>query len=133
MRRIYISNEKKVLGSVCVVKADATNPNLKLGGAVFSLYRMNEKKGRYEKRLSDLVTRDDGTLILEGLIPGEYMLVEDKSPKGYVFDNTKVPFCIDLDDEGKIIQLDTILILNRPERKSCNCCKYFLERFCCNR
>jgi len=129
MKQIYIPNKKEdALGSICFIKVDAKNPCLTLGGAVFSLYILNEEKCCYEEYLSNLITQDDGVIIINQLKPSKYMLVENRAPDGYICGNTKICFNIEMDDTGKIIEMGTVLIFNYPKRKrrkccSCCCCK----------
>jgi len=122
MKRIYISNEKETtLGCVRFILANAIDPHQRLGGAVFSLYKRNEKKCCYEKLLSGLLTGENGVLIIDRLEPGQYMLTENTAPEGYLFEFTKVFFNIEMDRTGRVIELDTILIFNYPNRRACPC------------
>ena len=133
MRRIYISNKRKTApGSARFIKVDATNPCITLCGAVFELYVLNRKRCRYEKLSSGHVTGEDGVLVIDDLEPGEYMLAERKAPAGYLFQNTKVFFCIGLSDSGEIIEPEPIKILNYPGEDCCCLCYCKCCCHCCS-
>ena len=74
----------KQLGKIQIYKVDSEDHDRFLAGAEFVLYKYNEHEGRYEVYESGLVTDEDGCLLIEGLEPGGYKLVETKSPAGYV-------------------------------------------------
>ena len=122
MKRIYITNKKKsTLGSAYFTKVDASNQSIKLRGAVFNLYMLKERKCCYEECLLGLVTKDDGTLTINQLAVGKYMLAECKAPNGYMLEDTKVFFCIKQDEAGEAIDTKNIMILNNPKSKECCC------------
>ncbi|WYQ42641.1 SpaA isopeptide-forming pilin-related protein [Bacillus sp. FSL W7-1321] len=62
-----------------------------LEGAVFTL--LNEAG---EEVATGLTTDENGVLIIEDLLPGNYELIETKAPTGYLLDDTPIPFTIDL-------------------------------------
>ncbi len=79
---------------VVIQKTDSTDPNLKLSGAVFDLYREAREgevsvtlpglEGNYVKLYDKTVTTDEnGQAVISGLVPGDYWLVETKAPAGY--------------------------------------------------
>ena len=78
---IYIGNT--LLGSIQIIKVDADNPNIRLEGAVFDLYKLNPISGQYDLIQTNLVSGPDGSIILQDLEPGEYKLVETRPPAGY--------------------------------------------------
>ena len=129
MKRIYISNERETAsGRARFIKVDANDPSVTLAGAIFDLYMRNEKRGCYCELQSGFVTQADGTLIIDRLKAGKYMLVESKAPNGYAFENIKVFFAIGTNGGGEISGTDTILIPNRP-KKCGNCCG---KDYCCH-
>ena len=78
---IYISNT--LLGSIQIIKVDADDPNIRLAGAMFDLYKLNPISGQYDLIQVNLVSGPDGSIILQNLQPGEYKLVETLPPAGY--------------------------------------------------
>ena len=132
MQQIYIPNKKKrILGSVCFMKVDANDPTLTLGGAVFSLYMRNKRTGCYEEISSGYVTENNGMLNIDGLKPGQYMLMESEAPEGYIYEKIRTFFRIEVNDAGEVIEPNTILIGNHPKRKCCHCCRCCRRRYCC--
>jgi uncharacterized surface anchored protein len=93
---IDISN-KWIRGEVEVVLTDSeTDEPLKC--AVFGIYTMDDE-------LIDEITIDDnGYVLSNNLIYGEYYVKEMKSPVGYNLDKDKYPFTVDTNE--KIIHLD---------------------------
>ena len=109
---IYIDNIR-LRGSVKCLKTDFENPEIKLKGAVFSLFMYNEETYKYELVSSGLTTSADGMLIIDDLLPGDYKLVETKAPEGYYLSpNPETHFTIALDHNGEIIVLGIIDITN---------------------
>ena len=78
---IKIYNKK--LGKVQIYKVDSVDHDIRLPGAEFILYRYDEETKKYEEYRSGLVSDEHGSLLIEGLLPGEYKLLETKSPLGY--------------------------------------------------
>lgn len=76
------------LGSVVLTKVDA-NSGETLQGAVFDLY------GSEGVLQSGVETNSSGKLAIDGLVPGEYQLVETQAPVGYELDETPVTFTIE--------------------------------------
>ena len=74
----------KLLGKIQICKVDSEDHDLFLAGAEFILYKYNEDEGFYEVYESGLVSGEDGCLLIEELEPGDYKLVETKSPAGYL-------------------------------------------------
>lgn len=80
---------------VVIQKADSTDPNLKLSGAQFHLYRKARDgeagattlaglEGTYiDLRIEGMTTDENGQAVIESLVPGDYWLVETKAPAGY--------------------------------------------------
>ncbi|MEK5300112.1 SpaA isopeptide-forming pilin-related protein [Bacillus sp. FSL R10-2201] len=86
--KVTIQNEKevvkveaeneKLLGSLQIIKTDDKDQVERLAGAVFTL---KDAKGNVVKE--KITTDKSGTVKVEGLVPGEYMLEETKAPEGY--------------------------------------------------
>ncbi|MBC2324392.1 MSCRAMM family protein [Listeria booriae] len=74
-------------GSVELTKVDSADHKIVLDGAKFSL--LNETGTVLQ---TDLTTGKDGKLVVSGLNPGKYSLVETAAPSGYVLDKTPVAF-----------------------------------------
>ena len=109
---IYISNAK-LRGHVTFLKRDSEKQEIKLEGAIFSLFMYNTEEDEYELISSGLTTSEEGTLLIENLLPGEYKLVETKAPEGYYLSETaETQFTISLDQDGKIVELETINVAN---------------------
>ena len=109
---IYIENAK-AKGHVKFSKMDSENREIKLAGAVFSLFVFNEQLDKYELVFEELTTSVGGELEIDDLLPGVYKLVETKAPKGYYLkDNMEIPFTISLGEDGEIIEPGLIEITN---------------------
>ncbi|WP_248306644.1 MSCRAMM family protein, partial [Clostridium perfringens] len=76
------------IGKVVLTKKDSKNGNL-LEGAVFNL---QDQQGNNIR--TNLITDENGQIILNDLAPGDYQFVETKAPNGYELDTTPVKFTI---------------------------------------
>ncbi|PWX64741.1 SpaA isopeptide-forming pilin-related protein [Clostridium perfringens] len=76
------------LGGVVLTKKDSKNGNL-LEGAVFNL---QDQQGNDIR--TNLISDENGQIILNDLAPGDYQFVETKAPEGYELDATPVKFTI---------------------------------------
>lgn len=65
-------------GSVVITKQDAADPRITLEGMVFEIYKVGDTK----PLITD-VTGADGTRKVEGLVPGNYYVLEKTPPDGY--------------------------------------------------
>ena len=109
---IYVDNEK-LTECVTFCKIDSENHEIKLEGAVFSLFIYNEHTDEYDLIASNLTTSEHGLLKTDDLLPGIYKLVETKAPDGYYLGNDReTHFTVELDQEGEIIEHETIEITN---------------------
>lgn len=75
-------------GAVQLTKVDKQT-NQVLSGASFALYKQD---GTLVK--NDLVTNNQGQILYDNLMPGNYYFVETKAPAGYQLDNRQLPFTI---------------------------------------
>ncbi|WP_353892877.1 SpaA isopeptide-forming pilin-related protein [Proteinivorax hydrogeniformans] len=81
-------------GRVRLIKTDASgNP---LAGAE---YEIKDENG--EAVFSGLTTAEDGRLLVTGISPGKYSIVEVKAPEGYIIDSTPMHFEINATNEGE--------------------------------
>lgn len=83
----HMANQEKPGGSK-LVKKDA-NTGKVLKGAIFSL---QDQKGNNIR--TNLITDENGQIVLNDLVPGDYQFVETKAPEGYELDTTPVKFTI---------------------------------------
>ncbi|WP_215145907.1 SpaA isopeptide-forming pilin-related protein [Exiguobacterium qingdaonense] len=83
--------------SVRLVKTDGETGDV-LAGATFSLLN---GEGKVVKE--DLVTNEDGEIVVEGLVPDDYQFVETKAPKGYFLDESPYPFTFEQGDVEKTV------------------------------
>ena len=77
---------------------DATNPQHKLPGAVFEIYRDADGDGRYTEGVDTLIGRMDeietGFYSLSDLVYGKYLIYEAQAPANFVRDTIYYPFYI---------------------------------------
>lgn len=91
---VDVENER-ILGSASLVKTNAMNNVIKIGGANYDLYYMNEITGAYEKRNKDpYVTDAEGSFIVRDLDWGSYYFKETKAPEGYKLNEETYKFII---------------------------------------
>lgn len=86
--------------AVRLVKTDSESGDV-LSGATFKLLN-----GVGELVKEDLVTNEDGEIVVEGLVPGDYQFVETKAPKGYFLDETPHPFAFERGDVEKTVSVE---------------------------
>ena len=92
---LYASN--KMLGKVQIYKIDSEEHDLFLAGAEFTLYKYNSTESEYEVYRTGIVSDFNGSVLIEGLEPGDYKLVETESPVGYSLpENPETLFTITL-------------------------------------
>lgn len=72
------------LGTVKLIKSDANDPSHTLKGAVYSLYDVDGYKYR-----TNLVTDDNGEVLVEDLPWGSYYFAEESAPFGYSLSDKK--------------------------------------------
>ena len=112
LNTIHIENAK-LRGNVLFSKIDAEDAQIKLEGAVFSLFIFNTETDKFELLSTGHTTLHDGSLVLEDLLPGSYKLVETAAPEGYYLGTgAETLFTVALDTEGDIIDLGCIDIEN---------------------
>lgn len=99
-------------GSVELNKVD-TDSKKALTGAEFNLYT---SEGTLVKK--QLITDQNGRLIVNDLVPGDYYFVEQKAPTGYQLSNDKQPFTIVKNANGKPKQINlTVTNSKQPEKE----------------
>ncbi|WP_270166339.1 SpaA isopeptide-forming pilin-related protein [Paenibacillus sp. SYP-B4298] len=94
--RVQVSNEQTT-GSVQLTKVDQNNKTRMLKGAQFTLRQADGTVVH-----TGLETDDNGQLVVDGLKPGNYELVETKSPSGYRLDATPIRFTIDFNPQAAV-------------------------------
>lgn len=101
---------KPIKGTVTTTKVDATNPQHKLSGAVFEIYRDADGDGRYTEGVDTLIGRMDeietGFYSLSDLVYGKYLIYEAQAPANFVRDTIYYPFSITKD--GQTVTFETI-------------------------
>ena len=113
--QLWTLEEKKTQTDVTVQKQDADTQEI-LPGAKFRFFVYNADFGVYVP-VSDGTTNQQGQIIFSDLGPGAYRLIEETAPPGYELPSQKVwDFSIELDDEGEIEDMETIIITNELAR-----------------
>ena len=101
---------KPIKGTVTTTKVDATNPQHKLSGAVFEIYRDADGDGRYTEGVDTLIGRMDeietGFYSLSDLVYGKYLIYEAQAPANFVRDTIYYPFSIT--EDGQTVTFETI-------------------------
>ena len=101
---------KPIKGTVTTTKVDATNPQHKLSGAVFEIYRDADGDGRYTEGVDTLISRMDeietGFYSLSDLVYGKYLIYEAQAPANFVRDTIYYPFSIT--EDGQTVTFETI-------------------------
>lgn len=101
---------KPIKGTVTTTKVDATNPQHKLSGAVFEIYRDADGDGRYTEGVDTLIGRMDeietGFYSLSNLVYGKYLIYEAQAPANFVRDTIYYPFSIT--EDGQTVTFETI-------------------------
>ena len=101
---------KPIKGTVTTTKVDATNPQHKLSGAVFEIYRDADGDGRYTEGVDTFVGRMDeietGFYSLSDLVYGKYLIYEAQAPANFVRDTIYYPFSIT--EDGQTVTFETI-------------------------
>ena len=101
---------KPIKGTVTTTKVDATNPQHKLSGAVFEIYRDADGDGRYTEGVDTLIGRMDeietGFYSLSDLVYGKYLIYEAQAPANFVRDTIYYPFSIT--ENGQTVTFETI-------------------------
>lgn len=93
-------------GSVELEKYD-DKTNERLEDAVFNLYKKNTN-GNDKLIYNNLVTNNQGKIVISGLTAGDYYFVETTPPPGYELSNKRWEFSITKEniDEGQYVQID---------------------------
>ncbi|MBO0476990.1 hypothetical protein DOK76_07905 [Vagococcus sp. DIV0080] len=104
VQQVKVTNEKvkeeEYLGSVKLIKTDKTDSKKYLKGAEFSLF---DKANKLVEK--NLVTNDEGFLVVENLKEGSYYFIETKAPAGYEKTNEKYAFDIKKNETSTVQQV----------------------------
>ena len=124
MKIIYIPNTRaEKLYNIRAIKTDACDERIRLKGAVFDLYKFDERCGAYFIVEKNLCTDKNGESLIKNLPAGRYKFVEICAPCGYFICHETI-----LRVEVNSCQADCentveITISNRREKccRSCSC------------
>ncbi|MCM2675893.1 SpaA isopeptide-forming pilin-related protein [Alkalicoccobacillus plakortidis] len=94
-------------GSVVLVKVDADNPDVTLAGTEFKLVNADR-----ETVHENLVTDEDGRIVVENLVPGTYYFVETKAPEHYVLDDTEYEVIVEKGQDQAFVVTATNTLSN---------------------
>jgi LPXTG-motif cell wall-anchored protein len=99
MLKINVEN-KLVPGEIIFTLTDRDTGNLLVGAE----YKLVDEAGNVIQ--ANLITDSNGQIIIRGLRPGNYQLIETKAPKGYVLDPTPISFEIGKSQKEPFIVID---------------------------
>ncbi|MGM9950302.1 MAG: collagen binding domain-containing protein, partial [Lysinibacillus sp.] len=105
LERITVTN-KRILGTLTVIKVDEDNGDAALAGAEFTLY--NKKTG--EAVGDPQITGEDGTVTFSDLAWGTYQVKETQAPTGYQKVTDPIEVTI---DQGNTGELQPIIVTNK--------------------
>ncbi|EDP68177.1 hypothetical protein CAT7_11370 [Carnobacterium sp. AT7] len=94
-------------GSLEILKVDENEKALQ--GAEFSILD-NDGKKVYSQLKSD----NEGRILVEGLAPGYYSLIETKAPKSYIHSNKPISFEIAKESNGSVKRIQ-LKVINKKE------------------
>lgn len=86
-----------IRGKVELSKVDSDNQTIALKGAEFEL---RTKAGEF---VALFTTNDEGKLLINGILPGDYVLVETKAPFGYQLDATPINVTVERDQKTAVL------------------------------
>ena len=92
----FSMTNEKFKGSVKLIKLDAATEDL-LDGATFKLV---DSEGEVVEE--GLITNDQGEIVVDNLLLGNYQLIETVAPEGYELDET--PIDVEITEDGQVIE-----------------------------
>lgn len=95
---LYSLVNEKIRGSLQIEKRDSQNPNIKLAGAVFGLYRVIADE---EVFIGNLTTDAHGQATMTQLEAGNYIFREISAPAGYVL--SSLPISATISQQGATV------------------------------
>jgi uncharacterized surface anchored protein len=97
IEKLQIDNTK-INQAIKLIKVDASDNNIKLQGAVFTLHNADgtpvEKDEDGNDLPSSFETNELGIIFIDYLAPGNYKLIEISAPSGYWLDTTPIEFTV---------------------------------------
>src|SRR5690625_3735846 len=110
----FIMENEKYKGSVKLIKSDAATEDL-LDGATFKLVDLEG-----EVVEEGLITNDQGEIVVDNLLLGNYQLIETIAPEGYELDET--PIDVEITEDGQVIEktMENNRIINITVEKQWN-------------
>ena len=101
--------ETPISGNVTLTKVDADNPTVKIPGATYTVYRDVNGDGKYTPDTDTghgIMTDTDGVYTMNGLLYGDYLVKETKSPgPEYQLDTTYYP--VQIRTQGATVTVTT--------------------------
>jgi Predicted outer membrane protein len=118
METIFIEN-RRINPLVCIrlIKADACDSKIHLPGAVFDVFKFDEKTGEYQLIRKNLSTDSGGCLLIKDVPAGKYKFAERKAPCGYVIGRVS-EWTVEVYTGGEEAELT---VLNY-KASACRCC-----------
>ncbi len=110
---------RKVVGSVKVIKLNKADTEQRLSGAEFELYQDTDGNGSYDPNidifLGKLAESEIGTYEFFGLLYGGYFLYESKAPEEFIRDERY--FYFEIKEDGKAVVIENekgVGFINEP-------------------
>ena len=110
---------RKVIGSVKVIKLNKADTEQRLSGAEFELYQDTDGNGSYDPNidvfLGKLAESEIGTYEFFGLLYGGYFLYESKAPEEFIRDERY--FYFEIKEDGKAVVIENekgVGFINEP-------------------
>ena len=103
---LYIENRQYEPADVTFVKVDANDSSIGLSGAKFDLYFSESGESGTFSRINTVVSDENGLIQLQGLVKGQYRLVEAAAPDGYEILEGSIAFEVRSVDNKLIVYFD---------------------------
>ncbi|MGM0165545.1 hypothetical protein IGI39_000487 [Enterococcus sp. AZ135] len=96
-KNLYTPEKEVPTGEILLKKIDSKTGKT-LADAEFKIV---DDKGQPVSGKENIVTGEDGSIIIKGLADGNYQLIETKAPKGYQIDETPIKFSVENSQPSK--------------------------------